>query len=134
MKENKEEYRNLLISTEQKSQEAYDKTILYLSGGALGISFVFMRDIIGENPIILKGCLFGSWICWSLSVTSVLASFYFSRLALRRAIKQLDQDKIQSEKPGGWLDCLTGILNFSGGALFLAGLVSIIIFASKNVR
>ncbi|WP_134984071.1 hypothetical protein [Xanthomonas axonopodis] len=45
------EYRQWLVVAEQKAQEDYDKTVLTLSGGALGISFAFVKDIVGQNPI-----------------------------------------------------------------------------------
>ena len=48
-----EEYRNGLIAAEQKSQDDYDKTIISLSGGALAISVVFIKDIMGNSEPIL---------------------------------------------------------------------------------
>lgn len=128
------EYRALLIEAEQKAQEDFDKTVLTLSGGALGISFAFVKDIIGDEPIIHACYLLTSWIIWGISVLCVLASFYFSQQALRKTISQLDADKIYEQSPGGWYSRLTAILNALGGVLFLVGVVLIVIFAAYNLR
>ena len=129
-----DEYRSLLISAEQKAQEDFDKTVLSLSGGALGISFAFVKDIVGDHPLAQPGFLLLSWIVWGVSVTCVLASFYFSQQALRRAIRQVDMGKIYEQTPGGLYSRITAILNALGGLLFLVGVVCIVIFASYNLR
>jgi len=127
-------YRDLLISSEQKSQEHYDRAVLTLSGGALGVSFAFVRDIVGPQCIASPSLLVAAWACWGLSVSSALFSFFFSRMALRRAIRQLDSGAIYQQRPGGLPDVLTAILNASGGLLFLTGLVLIAVFTWYNVR
>jgi len=128
------EYRNALIEIEGKAQEDFDKTVLSLSGGALGISFAFVNNIVGANPLHYSGCLFAAWIVWGISVTCVLASYYFSQQALRRAIKQVDTEKIYTQQAGGAFSTVTAILNAAGGVLFLAGVVLIVVFASFNLR
>ena len=89
------EYRKHLQTAEQKSQEDFDKTVLSLSGGALGISFVFLKDVIGPNPVVNPGMLFAAWVAWGSSTFCVLASYYASHLALRRAIRHLISKMIQ---------------------------------------
>ncbi|MDD5774068.1 MAG: hypothetical protein PHX78_11450 [bacterium] len=85
------EYRNHLVAAEQKAQEDFDKTVLSLSGGALGISFAFIKDIVGAGPFEKLFFLLFSWISWSSSIIIVLLSFFFSHLALRQAINQVDK-------------------------------------------
>ena len=134
MDEHLREYRDLLIAVEQKAQEDYDKTILSLSGGALGVSFAFVKDIVGSQPISQSWTLLASWIAWGTSVACVLGSFYASQRALRRAIKQVDEDKIYNQSPGGFYSSLTASLNALGGILFLVGVVFIVIFVAHNLR
>jgi hypothetical protein len=141
MEESLQEYRTHLITAEQKAQEDYDKTVISLSGGALGISFAFIKDIIGDHPIISKNILVSGWICWGLSITLVLASYFLSHLALREAIKQFDTavknlnvGEIYSQRPGGWYSLITAILNVIGGILFLAGVILIAIFVWYNLE
>jgi hypothetical protein len=49
MNEDLEKYRDYLIEAERQTQRDYDKTVVALSGGALGLSFVFIRDVIGQT-------------------------------------------------------------------------------------
>ena len=46
------EYRKDLIALEQRAQEAYDTTLLTLSGGALGVSFAFVKDFLGTQAAV----------------------------------------------------------------------------------
>jgi hypothetical protein len=128
-----EEYRKHLVLAEQKAQEDYDKTILSLSGGALGISFAFIDKMIGTGPVIQPGLLFLAWVSWGTSVIVVLASFFFSQLALRQAIRQVDTEQIYIKRPGGFYSITIDICNGVGGFLFFAGVILIIIFVHKNL-
>lgn len=127
------EYRKWLVAAEQKSQEDFDKTVLSLSGGALGISFVFLKDVIGTNPILHPSLLFASWLAWAFSTFAVLTSYYLSHLALRNAISQLDAGKIYKQRPGGTLALWTAFLNATGAILFLIGVCCITAFAYLNL-
>lgn len=126
------EYRKILVAAEQKSQEDFDKTVLALSGGALGISFTFLKDVIGSSPITRPELLFGAWVAWAVSTFAVLASYYLSHLALRRAISQVDKGKIYKQRPGGVLSLCTAGLNAAGAILFLVGVLSLTVFARSN--
>jgi hypothetical protein len=123
-----------VVAAEQKAQEDYDKTVLALSGGALGITFAFVTDLVGQKPIVWPTALLVAWVAWGVSVTCVLGSFFFSQQALRRTIDQLDASRIREEHPGGVFSKVTAILNALGGVLFLAGVVSTILFVAVNWR
>lgn len=127
------DYRKWLVAAEQKSQEDFDKTILSLSGGALGISFVFLKDVIGPHPILQSGFLLAAWLAWAFSTFSVLTSYYLSHLALRRAISQVDNGTIYKQPPGGAFARWTAILNAAGAVLFLVGVCCITVFAGSNL-
>lgn len=128
------EYRKFLVAAEQKAQEDFDKTVLSLSGGALGISFVFLKDVIGSQPIRLDGALLGAWLCWGLSTLSVLSSFFLSHRALREAIRQVDDGSIAATTtPGGWYSFATLTLNVLGALLFFAGVCAMTVFAGANI-
>lgn len=128
-----QDYRTLLETLQQKSQADYDKTVLALSGGALGISFAFVKDFIGESPIHCPWLLFYAWIVWGVSISAMLFSFFFSNLALTKAIKQIDENKIRIEHPGGFYDKATACLNIAGGVLFLAGVILSVLFVAHNL-
>jgi hypothetical protein len=134
MDEQLKEYRSHLIAAEQKAQEDFDKTVLSLSGGALGISFAFVKDIVGPGPITNGRYLFAAWICWGVSVTLILTSYFTSHLALRHAIKQVDTKEIYTKRPGGHFDLITASCNALGAILFFVGAVLMIVFVSFNLE
>lgn len=127
------EYRQWLVAAEQKGQGDFDKTVLTLSGGALGVSFAFVKDIVGPDHIAKAMLLFGAWTSWALSCFAVLASFYVSSLALREAIKQCDDKARRCEPPGGYFTTMTKFLNASGGVLFLCGVTLMALFVYFNL-
>jgi len=125
------QYRNNLEKLEQKAQDDYDKTVLTLSGGALGITIAFINDIIGSDHVINSKYIFCSWILWTISMTAILLSFYTSVNAMRKAIEQVDKRETNN-KPAGW-DTATGILNIIGGLSFIIGVVFAVIFTYSNL-
>lgn len=126
-------YRQSLIEAEQKGQESFDKTVLSLAGGALGISFVFVKDIIGPNPIIHPAYLLMAWVFWAGSTLAVLSSFYFSNRALRLAVKQCDARTIHCEAPGRFYSTLTRSCNVMGILFLIAGIFFMAAFVYQNL-
>lgn len=126
-------YRQSLLTAEQKSQEDFDKTVLSLSGGALAISFIFVKDIVGDQPIRNSIYLLYAWVLWALSSFIVLLSFYLSHLALRKAIQQLDGGVIHKETVGGIYSKIISIINPFGALLFFLGIVSMGFFVYENL-
>jgi len=133
MEKELKEYRNHLILAEQKAQEDYDKTIIALSGGGLGISFAFLENVVGTNAIVSPNLLFSSWICWAVSILCILTSYFTSHLALRRAIQQVDDETIYEKRPGGYTDLITKFCNAAGGLLFFIGVILMALFVYKNI-
>lgn len=128
----KNDYRNLLISLITKSEESYDKAVLTLSGGALGISFAFLNGIIETRPIISPKLLVSSWFLWSISVVFILSSFFSSGKSLRSTVAKLDSG--QQECIKGLWTTVTFVLNVLSGLLFIAGVIVFSLFVYKNVR
>ena len=127
------EYRQYLLLAEQKAQDAYDKTILSLSGGALGISFAFIDKFLTGHSVAHPSCLVSSWAVWASSVALILTSHLFSGQSLRRAIKQTDANQIYKQTPGGGWARLTAFCNIAAGITFLAGVVLMILFVYANI-
>ncbi len=127
-------YRQMLQTLEQEALNSYDKTVLTLSGGALAVSFAFVDDIVGKSAITKECWLIASWIQWGFSVMCVLFSLYAAHLALRKAVRQVDEDTINEETPGGHYDRITAALNALGGLFFLGGIISMSVFATENMR
>jgi ferric iron reductase protein FhuF len=85
-----DKYRDSLIETEQSSQSEFDKTVLTLSGGALGISFAFVERFARDGKTMATWALASAWASWTFSLILVLASLYLSTQAVRRTIVNAD--------------------------------------------
>lgn len=127
------EYRQSLVAAEQTMQGEYDKGVLTLSGGALGISLVFLKDVVGPKPLKEPGFLLASWIVWGLSIGFVLASYFTSTKALRRAVADVDHKTIfKTLAHSGWATA-TKALNALGGLSFFIGIILLVAFVSFNL-
>ena len=129
-----DEYRKMLLEAEQKMQSSYDKAVMTLSGGALGRSLAFIKDIADKTSLKSTGWLLTAWVLWGFSVTLILASFFTSSLAIRRAIRQTDEKLIYIEFAGGVLNRITSWLNPLAGGFFFLGVIAIVIFVGGNIK
>jgi preprotein translocase subunit SecY len=127
------DYRKALQDAGQRMQTQYDTAIMALSGGALGVSMTFLKDIVLAKGVHNGVALLIAWSCWGASVTCILISFYSSVAAFRKAVDQLDEKTIYVQKPGGTSDCATKVLNFLAGLFFVLGVIFIVVFAASNL-
>ena len=63
------EYRTALQDSSRRMQSEYDKAIMALSGGALGISLTFLKDIVLAKGVHNGFALLTAWSCWGARVT-----------------------------------------------------------------
>ena len=123
---NLEAWRARLVSLEQKSQEAYGKAVLILSGGALGLSLVVVKDYLRLRGVGGSGLMALALLCWALSVLSVLLSSISSRKVLRSAIWRVangapySHSEELSERVASRLGVGSGLLFLVGVAFFAA--------------
>jgi hypothetical protein len=126
-------FRQYLVETEQKVSESYDKTVITLSSGALGVSFAFLKDVIGDDPIVSKSTLLYGWSFLTASLASVVLSLFFATLAFRKSIEQIDSKTHEQELMGGLWSKFTAVLHLAGGALLIVGLVLLGMFLAQNL-
>jgi hypothetical protein len=126
-------YRKSLLSAEQQMQTEYDKGVMTLSGGALGISFAFLKDVVGEKELLHGSFLLWAWIFWAVSIACILTSYFTSAKSLRDAAVAVDQQTIYlTLAKGAWVNWTKG-LNVGGGVAFLLGVVFLFIFVANNL-
>jgi hypothetical protein len=127
-------YRARLQELEQKAQEAYDHAVLALSGGALGVSLAFLKDIVKPGQAQDAWLAGIAWAAWCASLACTLWSHYWSTRALRRAVEELDAGEAKRKsRLGGLADELTVGLNFAAGVAFIIGAASFAMFAFRNL-
>jgi hypothetical protein len=134
------EYRRNLILAAQKAQSDYDKAILTLTAGGLGLSLAFMNDIVSGRKDLPFNDLLGGWMWWAGALASTLFSFYTSRWSLRKDILALDQDEereAQGKEPlkrkKDFLKIFTEFLNAFSGFAFITGAWLILQFVFKSL-
>lgn len=125
-------HREHLVLARQKAQDAYDKALFTLSGGALGLSLTFVDRIIGESGPVWPGVLLSAWISWTLSLMLVVASHWFSGKALAAAISAMDAD-LEEQVPGGENAARTEFCNLTAGLSLVVGVACMIGFVYGNL-
>jgi len=132
------------IKTRQSYDEAelevsgrYDKWILTLSGGALGLSITFIEKIANNpTPDTLFWLKF-SWAFLVISLLTALLSLVTSQSAIRENRKELDSANSNGRAPSlsfpRWFSCLTNILNWGSLISFILGVIFLCVFSFKNV-
>ena len=124
-------YRSQLTDQESKSYEDYDKALLALSTGAIGVSIAFIKNVLGDDPMKLPGLMIASWWVWTGSILFLLISFVTSQLAMRQASEEFDRGDSR-ESLGGNYDNWTNRLNYAGGLCFFVGVILTMVFVTVN--
>lgn len=117
---------------------AFDKAILTLSAGALGLSLVFIKDVVPLATAIFLDLLSWSWGLLGASIVLTLVTFILShqafedqkRIAYRYYIEEHDQ-AIDERSP--WALATRYLTHLAGGC-FVAALLFTLVFAIQNVR
>lgn len=128
-----ENYRHLLEQRYSEVSGAYDKAIMTLSGGGLGVSIAFIKDISPNPAQCTTVYIVLGWIAFAASIAAILLALLFSQYAIRGTIKQIDEDTIHQQYPGGGLARISRIFNILSGVFFVLGVVLIIIFVAMNM-
>lgn len=122
--------REWLVKADYDASRDFDKAIMTLAAGALGLSIVFVHDLAPHPdgvPILAV-----AWALFAASLLAILVSFLFSQGALRREITALDEGKVLST-PGGIPGRVTFCLNIAGAITLILGIASLVTFAIINV-
>lgn len=131
--------RNLLIKGETESAQGFDKTLITLSAGALGLTVPFIRYLAPQQKRL--DFLFLAWTGFLVSLFCVLLSYFFAQLAYRRALKNLDvlyypknagSSTTQEDQRNRWTPVIY-ILSVASIASLVFGVFFFLRFALKNL-
>lgn len=129
MDEARSDYRNWLVKAHHEASKDFDKAIITLSGGALGLSLAFVKQI-APQPIRSSSWMMASWLLFSASLLAILFSFLTSQATLKNGIKSLDNGGAE-----GWTGLAsraTVWLNYIAALTLVAGVIALITFAWFN--
>jgi hypothetical protein len=122
---------------QNKMSDEFDKNLLALSSGALGVSLAFIKDIVPLKDAGFRCALYLSWVSFTLCILVTLMSFRFSMHAnavyMEYLYKYYIEDRSEyfnKQSPWSIANSVCAIL---GSIFFLAGLTATLIFAIANL-
>jgi hypothetical protein len=120
----------------QNSSDEYDKAVLAVSSGGLGLSVVFIKDI-APHAIWLPA-LYISWALFGLSVLMVIISFRVGILAQRLHLTHLRKFYLEGDTTYfNRKNCFTNgaeFCNWASGISLVLAVIITIVFASVNLK
>jgi hypothetical protein len=122
----------------QSSKDNFDKNLLTLSSAALGVSLIFIKDIILLQKAGWLWLLYTSWISFSGCILVTVASFQVSIVAQHQYLEYLwhyyilrDPKYFNKQKRSGPSKALTW-MTWAASALFILGIASTLVFCCEN--
>lgn len=133
-RENLHAYYSNLLSSLKTSGEQFDKAILTLSAGALGLSLTFIKEIISVNKAIYLWLLGTSWTLLTLTILLTLISFLTSRLAFDRQIDNFEAalDAEEFSEPNNPFAAITSCINYTTLTTFTLAVIMLYTFVLIN--
>ena len=121
------EYWNKLFEAYKESSSQFDKNILYISSGALGLSISFITDIVKLPVASYKWILGSSWIILTIVILFSLLSHYFSMKAINFRMQYLQSNEDNKSENLNNKVTLLNLLMLIGLPIGIIGLVTFII-------
>lgn len=133
-----ERCRDDLLKRQLSNAENFDKAILAYSSAGLGFSVTFLKGLTDKGHPYAIWMLLLSWVLFSLSIISTIASYVASQKAIIRQL-QIAQDYYQSGNHDAYsaknsAAQVTEWLNISSGLLFAVAIILTVVFACLNVE
>lgn len=117
-------------STSTTASRDYDKALLTLAAGALGVSIAFVHNVAPHPKDTFWLGL--AWGLFAASLVCVVASLLTSQYELLGAISKYDSDDDANAE--GKHTYVTAGFNVAAGVTFLLGVVALVVFAFLNLK
>jgi hypothetical protein len=129
-------YRDLLEQLETQASASFDNMVLALSGGALGLSLTFLKDIAPQPvPWTVFRLLAPSWFSLVVSLLALMLSQLASMNSMRHEIECLDgRKKRTTARSGGIWRWSTSSLNYTACFGCVAGIALLVSFVVVNTE
>lgn len=142
-----QEARDLYLEHARKAWEAiyassdqFDRSLLTLSSGAVGLSIAFIKILVPLRQAAGLPWLYWSWGSFALCIIVTVASFPISITAQEKHLEYLEgyyirrvDEYLEKAKKCRWSKAIK-FCSYGGGVLFLLGMGSMLWFAVENVR
>ncbi|MDE0313941.1 MAG: hypothetical protein OXM61_03485 [Candidatus Poribacteria bacterium] len=88
--------RDELFKRQLSNSENLDRAILMLSSAGLGLSLVFVKDLV---PLAKADCiLYFSWFLFGFAILSTLVSFFVSQQGIKKQLEMNRQYYLEGKK------------------------------------
>ena len=120
-------WRQWLVEAHHSSSQDFDKAVMTVASGALGLSITFVHDFAPKA--IHRGLLAAAWALLATSLLAILISHLASQDATLHEIKKLDNENT------GWSIAwwATSLLNYGAALSLVAGVLCLVVFGLYNV-
>lgn len=130
-------FREVLIKVSFDQQNSYDRNVLVLASGALGVSLIFIKDIAPGPLYAVPFALFGAWALLVICLLSTLISFVTSKKAIDLQIAIVDrqienESYADEERRRHCFSTATAFTNHASYILFILGIILLCLFAFSN--
>lgn len=116
------------------STEQFDKNILFIASGALGISFAFIKDIVPDlSKAHYTNYLITSWIIFAGVIFISLSTHFIAMLANRWAIRNNNLSDDEYYKKSKRWNIPIRMLNLLTILAILVGAIFLICFINHNI-
>jgi anaerobic C4-dicarboxylate transporter len=132
------EFRKYYQEAINKSEDDFEKNLIYLSSGALGLTLIFIEKIVPPQNSIYLFLLILGWVLLTVTLGINLVSHLISKKYIQKSQSEFDDcihQKItwdehyeNSLKRNKNID----IINWVSLGLFILGIISIVIYTSIN--
>jgi hypothetical protein len=140
-----EERKNLYATTradllvrQLSNSENFDKAILSLSTGALGLSLTFIKFIVPLEKAISIGYLTLSWLMFGAAIIATLLSFVSSQLGINKQLVFAKEYYLNNNEEflakTNWFAKITNYLNYAAGLFFAIAVATTIFFVTQNLK
>ncbi len=116
------------------SNEQFDKNVLFIASGSLGISFAFIKDVVNDfENAVSKNALITSWAIFASVIFISLISQFIVARACDWSYKNQNLDtNIYNCKVLLW-NIPIRILNFTSILALFVGVLILIYFIKQNI-
>lgn len=127
-----DKYLEELYKTLDYSSTEFDKSLTYISGGMLAVSFAFIEKIVVLKTAIFKGLLIQGWYILGVSIVLSVIAHFVNVIILHQMIKYYKDEKktLKIQKVGNFV---IQSLNALTLLLILIGSINIINFIKVNI-
>ena len=123
---------------ELSNVENLDKAILSLSSAGLGLSLVFIKNVVELSKANHVWVLYGSWLMFVIAITSTLLSYLFGQHALNKQREFNEKYYLEGDENAGEkvsrASQITRILSYVSVFTYIAAVSCTALFIGLNLE